>query len=1028
MQVIFVGGAQGVGANCVAVQIAGQWIVVDAGVCVDRKSDPLPDLALLEGKDIRAIFVTHAHADHIGALPLLHQAFPLTPIFASRGTALLMEVMLSDAMKVMARRAVEEMELPLYPESLIGTMLMCVRPLPVGEPFTVPALPGVTIHASRAGHIAGAVSLGFVADEGSVVISGDLSITPQRTVQGAVAPPIKHPNLLILETTYGARLHPNRQAEELRLVQAVAEGLARGGHVLIPSFSLGRGQEILLILRAAQEKGQIPLFPIYVDGLIRRVCSTYMLLPEALSPVLQRQIRRGYEPFSGGEIAYVRDEREREQILAGPSACIVSSSGMLTGGPSAWYAARLAGNEKASIFITGYQDEESPGRRLLDLAEHKSSTLDIGGVQVTVQCLVAKYNLSAHADGSELAAYAASLQPSQIALVHGDEEARKALRTLLTATTVVLPSNGEELTIQKRQGKHAPAKQQAKVTPAPTLPQAIHPELIFSPEHIQILWQAVKEIPDLRVVTARELAQVWYGDATEEQIWDMIRVLDDDWDQRYFVCQHALEEAYRVRGQAQEDPGDTLQDLVGKILFVQITHESTKPILCRTLEMGGSIRGILPRGISLERNRFPLSSIIDILGMYPDMEAEAMHQTPAGYLAELMRFARKVLRSLSAHELAKQCQEGVHYSLGDLCALAGLSGRCLEERLAISKLLFRHPMLFSQQVSVLDGDGIALYQLAPTWQEALLYPEKREMPDQNAILRTIELAIGNPPRLYRRSINPETGDVVLYFHFPEPAQRNFGDAIEQAAEEAGVSITIAPNAHQGELHAVGRRCLKDEGITTQGTPSVYFDTCEILLRALAPVDAEAVARAQTRFQEETGWTLQVEVIHPKNNPPTPVKTAPIPTPIPQTRLSTGTPQRLLSQHQALALAQRFLASLPHCYKVGIDPRAKTIPVRFHFPEVASQRHADILQQVETMTGWKIVLHQQIHQEALSELARDVLPAGLLCYESPSIYQHLREVYVTCQGSTSEEEIAAAEQRFTEECGWTLVLKIKQGES
>src|SRR6202048_5491581 len=119
MQVIFVGGAQGVGASCLAIEIADQWIIVDAGVRVDRKSDPLPDLALLEGKDVRAIFVTHAHADHIGALPLLHQAFPTTPIFASRGTALLMEVMLADALKIMAKRAVEEMELPLYPEEVV---------------------------------------------------------------------------------------------------------------------------------------------------------------------------------------------------------------------------------------------------------------------------------------------------------------------------------------------------------------------------------------------------------------------------------------------------------------------------------------------------------------------------------------------------------------------------------------------------------------------------------------------------------------------------------------------------------------------------------------------------------------------------------------------------------------------------------------------------------------------------------------------------------------------------------------------
>src|SRR5579884_3627115 len=157
MQVIFAGGASGVGASCTAIELAGQWFVVDAGVRVGRQEDPLPDLSLLEDKDVRAIFVTHAHADHIGALPLLHQAFPSVPIFASRATGLLMEVMLADALKIMSKRAVEEMELPLYPPELVARMLDHVRPLPVGETLTLPALPGVTIATSRAGHIAGAI-------------------------------------------------------------------------------------------------------------------------------------------------------------------------------------------------------------------------------------------------------------------------------------------------------------------------------------------------------------------------------------------------------------------------------------------------------------------------------------------------------------------------------------------------------------------------------------------------------------------------------------------------------------------------------------------------------------------------------------------------------------------------------------------------------------------------------------------------------------------------------------------------------
>ena len=1029
MQVIFVGGAQGVGASCVAIELAGQWIVVDAGVRVDRKSDPLPDLALLEGKDVRAIFVTHAHADHIGALPLLHQAFPLVPIFTSRGTSLLMEVMLADAMKVMARRAVEEMELPLYPEHLIGSMLTRVRPIPVGEPFTLGELPGITVHASRAGHIAAAVSLGFVADEGSLVVSGDISITPQRTVLGAIAPPLKSPDLLVLESTYGARLHPNRQAEELRLCQAVAEGIARGGHVLIPSFGLGRGQEILLILRAAQEKGQIPLFPIYVDGLIRRVCSTYMLLPEALPPTLQRQIRRGYAPFSGGEINYVRDPREREKILAGPSSCIVSSSGMLTGGPSAWYAARLAEQELASIFITGYQDEESPGRKLLDLAEHKSSTLDVGGMQVAVRCQVAKYSLSAHADGSELAAYAASLQPKQVALVHGDEEARVALRGLLKGTEVILPKNGESLLLHAH--KKGPRKKSAEVIVAPELPKGIGVDKIFDAEDIETLWTAVKQVPDLRIVTARELAQIWYGEASEQEIWELLMVLEHDWDQRYFVRQHALAEAFRVRGQELEDPGDALQDLVGKVLFLQVTHESSKPVLCRSLEPGASIRVILPRGISLERNRFPFSSILDILGPYPEDEVESAHQTAAGYLADLVKSGRRAIRNASAHELAQQCQEGVDYSLGDLCELAGLSGSSMEDRLAVAKLLYKNPFLFSQQASVLDNDGLALYRLAPEWQEGLLYPEKRELPDQHEILRIIELAIGTPPRLYRRSVNPETGDVILYFHFPEAAQQEFGELIEQAAEEAGVSITIAPGTHQGELNNLARRYLQEIGITIRSTPSLYFGTRQIVVKATLPAELEELAKAQAdlpqiqeRFQQETSWSLEIET------PAAPKTSAPIPDqPIQAQPVQSLPAQRMrvvekgMPQHAALAMAQIRLANLPHCYKIGVDPRERTILVRFHFPDLARERYATIFQKLKVETGWEVVLHPQIHQGALIELAQSLVPAGVICLDTPSIYQEQQEVHMKCEGNISDEEVQKVQEKFHEESGWDLTLHL-----
>jgi len=1032
MQVIFAGGASGVGASCVAIELADQWIVVDAGVRVDRKADPLPDLALLEGKDVRAIFVTHAHADHIGALPLIHQAFPNAPIFASRATGLLMEVMLADALKIMTRRAVEEMELPLFPQEMVASMLNMVRPLPVGESITLAELPNVTIHTSRAGHIAGAVSLGFKAPDGSLVVSGDISITPQRTVLGAVAPPMKSCDMLILESTYGARLHPNRQGEEQRLAQAVADGLARGGHVLIPCFGLGRGQELVLLLQAAQDKGQIPQFPIYVDGLVRRVCSTYMLLPEALTPTLQRQIRKGYTPFTGPNVSFVRDERERERILAGSPACIVSSSGMLTGGPSVWFAERLVSNPNASILITGYQDEESPGRKLLDLAEQKKNTLDLNGTAFQVQCQVAKYGLSAHADGGELASFAASVHPKQVALVHGDEDARLALRSRLTDTEVLLPANGSAIAVQhgKRSSSRAATSEGVSLS---KLPIGIGQDRTFEWKYVEELWHAVTQVPSLRIVTARELALVWYGqivqDAQDEEVLedvtsDIMYVLAEDYEQKYFVRQNALTEAYRVRGQREESPQDVITDLVGQIFLLQVSFDSTKPALCRAIEPVASVRVSLPRSVSSERVRYPFSALLDVLGPVPQGKEDIPHGV---LLEELVRAARRIRRTISPHTMARQCRDGASYTLGDMCEIAGVSAQSLEERLAVAKVLHKYPRLFMPKTTFMEGDGTALYRLAPEWQEALSEPEEQMRPDQHGILDIIERHIGSPSDLYKRSVDPETGDVTLAFHFPDVAWLQYRDALEDAADEAGIMITIAPNAHQGMLSAMARKLLP-QGLSTRGGPSLYPEHRTIQLAYIGEATQDAITKAQKQFHEKTGWKVQYtgDVIkapspEAENRPTLPLsETSETPTVTAPQKVSN---KKRFNQQLALQVAQHELGKLPGYYKTGADVNNAILIPRFYFPDVAQMRYADLFAQLEAKTGWSVQLYPSVNQNALMDTALQVLPDGLVSNNTPSLYLSQRIVSVVCSGTSSAEEIAATKQRFEEETGWQLEILL-----
>ena len=1032
MQVIFAGGASGVGASCLAIELADQWIVVDAGVRVDRKADPLPDLALLEGKDVRAIFVTHAHADHIGALPLIHQAFPNAPIFASRATGLLMEVMLADALKIMTRRAVEEMELPLFPQEMVASMLNMVRPLPVGESITLAELPGVTVHASRAGHIAGAVSLAFKAPDGSLVVSGDISITPQRTVLGAVAPPMKSCDLLVLELTYGARLHPNRQGEEQRLAQAVADGLARGGHVLIPCFGLGRGQELVLLLQSAQDKGQIPQFPIYVDGLVRRVCSTYLLLPEALTPTLQRQIRKGYAPFTGPNVSFVRDERDRERILAGSPACIVSSSGMLTGGPSVWFAERLVSNPNASILITGYQDEEAPGRKLLDLAEQKKSTLELNGSSLQVQCQVAKYSLSAHADGSELASFAASVHPRQVALVHGDEDARLALRSKLTDTEVLLPMNGSTIAVQHNRAKRSAKTTTADAVSLSKLPIGISNDRTFEWKYVEELWHAITQVPSLRIVTARELALVWYGqivqDAQDEEVLegltrDIMYVLAEDYEQKYFVRQSALTEAYRVRGQKEETPQDFITDIVGQIFLLQVSFDSTKPVLCRAVEPVASVRVSLPKSVSSERTRYSLSALLDLIGPVPQDKEAIPHGV---LLEELVRAARRIRRTLSPQALARRCQESASYTLGEMCEMAGVSSQSLEERLAVAKILHKYPRLFLPKMTFMEGEGTALYCLAPEWREALLEPEEQTRPDQNGILTIIDRHIGSPSDLYKRSVDPETGDVTLAFHFPDVAWLQYKDALEDAAEEAGIMITIAPNAHQGMLAAMARKLLP-QGLSTRGAPSLYPEHRTIQLTCVGHVSQEAVNEAEDRFHEKTGWTLQLvgDIVATSSAELEPATSSPVEAqPVTVTVQKVATKKRY-NQQLALQVAQHEFSSLPGYYKTGADVNNTILIPRFYFPDVAQTRYAELFAQVEEKTGWSVRLYPNVNQEALASMALQVLPERLVSNATPSMYLSQRIVSVTCSGTSNPEEIEAAKQRFEEETGWQLEMLLPE---
>jgi Cft2 family RNA processing exonuclease len=999
MNILFIGGASEVGASCLALQLAGRWIIVDAGVQFDRQADALPDLALLQDKPVQAIFVTHAHTDHIGALPLVHQAFPDAPIYASRATGLLIEVMLADSLKIMERRAAEEMELPLYSAELVGNMLNQIRPLPVGEFVTVPELPDVSIFASPAGHIAGAVSFGFAAPDGSLIVSGDISVTDQQTVPGAVPPPLPSPDLLILESTYGARLHANRQAEEQRFLQAVADGIARGGHVLIPCFGLGRGQEALLLLVEAQRQGHIPEFPLYVDGMVRRICSTYHLLPEALTPRLQRQMRQGYYPFAGKLITFVRDDPERERILSGPPACIISSSGRLTGGPSMWYASRLISNPTSSILLTGYQDEESPGKRLLDIADCQNDTLELNGQQLQVRCQVSRYYLSAHADSGELAAYASSLQARRIALVHGSNEARTALKARLSEADVILPANGQMLTVTH----NTQPLQPAEAHPIDMAPQGIGRGTPFEAAHLEQLWRVVSQTPGLRIVTVRELARIWDGEATEETTSRILHVLSQDSHHRYFAPLYILEEAFWVRGTGNDPFSESIREqVIGQILLIQVAPGQAQPGLCHGLVPSASVRVEFAPGIS-RRRRYAYSAILDVLGPLP--EHIQGDQVPS-YLAHLSHQARAIRQGLSAKELAFQCQDSRTYHLGKLCELVGLSPTDPAARLAVAGLVRQNPHIFYAHQSFLKGEGPTHYTIAPNWRQAT---ERREIPTRDIVFQIIESHIGHPSDLYRKSFNPTTGKVTLSFHFPEIARKQYQQVLQIAQQEAGVPIVISPQPHQQAMEQAAQQVLP-AGLTLIGNPSIYYNQQRVHLNTSGQTTRIALAEACARFQEMTGWKLSIAGASlTSDRTSAPGAIAPPPD------------CKVLPPEEARYCAEQTFMQLPDFKKVVVDKTTRTLTLHFQFPDIAGAQQKHRLQALTEQTGWYVAISPETLNEDLLEQARDLLPEELQISGSLEIIAPRKLVRLFYRGQSTHQRLRETMHAFRAQTGWSLSL-------
>lgn len=422
------GGGEEIGGSAILVEGGGHRILVDAGLHPDGRGPA--DIAQLfdDDRPLDAIIVTHAHTDHAGYIPALVSRYPRVPVVCSLATAQLLPTMWADSAKVMDRRANEDPAGGTAPPPLYGTAEVEQAEARIQE-----AAFGRTLHIGGfevtlfvAGHILGAAGVVIAAGDRKVVITGDIS-GPEDTYLSVEPLAVPHrlaagADLLVIETTYCHDDHTPRTLQESGLVSAVRATVNRRGRVLIPAFGLGRAQEVVMILR-----DHLPDVPVLLDGMAKEISHIYEKVAE----------QRGHElTIIGGQVREV--EHRSRMIETFHSGVIVSTSGMLTGGPSVEWAKAILPNEADALLLCGYQDEEAPGRRLEALADGRGGQRQLrlsdsrwGEELIDVRADVRKYRLSAHADRRGLLDVIKIVEPKATMLVHGEPRNQRHFRALL---------------------------------------------------------------------------------------------------------------------------------------------------------------------------------------------------------------------------------------------------------------------------------------------------------------------------------------------------------------------------------------------------------------------------------------------------------------------------------------------------------------------------------------------------------------------------------------------------------------------
>ena len=417
LRITTLGGCREVGRNAFMLSTPETRILIDCGVSVGSEGMPYlyaPEVTPIS--DIDAVVITHAHLDHSGLVPLLYLYGYDGPIYLTQPTRDLMALLLLDYLEVSAR---EGKKMP-YKSALIRDAIRHTIPLKYGDVTDI--APDVKLTLYNAGHILGSSIAYFHAGNGlyNVAFTGDMKYERTFLFDPAFNS-FTRLEALVMESTYGGMhdFQPSRREAEKNLKEVIEKTLKQGGKVIIPAFAVGRSQEVMIALEGMQLE-----VPVYLDGMIWEATAIHSAYPEYLNKNLKNTIYQGENPFLSDIFVQVDDAEKRRGIIEGTeSSIILSTSGMLNGGPVLEYLKGLASDDRNMLIFVGYQAEGTLGRRIQKGWDEIQLSADGKMVNIKIRMSTATIDgFSGHSDRNQLLDYVKRIRPlpSKVMCMHGE--------------------------------------------------------------------------------------------------------------------------------------------------------------------------------------------------------------------------------------------------------------------------------------------------------------------------------------------------------------------------------------------------------------------------------------------------------------------------------------------------------------------------------------------------------------------------------------------------------------------------------